>query len=344
LGAFYETLSIAQHLTELEPENPGSRRDLLDVQLKIGDLYWDSHDFDGAIGKFREALKIAEGLVKEFPKDPQWLRERGKAHFRIGRTLELAGSLLRSAQERGEEFDSAEAELGAAQTDQEALVKASPNDSSLQSNLSATRARLAALLVDRGKPSEAEEVLLTAVRLQERLVNADPSNQMSKDFLAPKYSDLSRLYDKLIKPDEARIYAQRAFDLRKELWNLDHSDAKRSADFASTAVALGDHQAAVDQLETYRQALAIWRAMSKSDSALAQLEKSYEEVIKAADAFASQQDWTDAKNTYGVAQTIARLNLNDNGADIDWQNHFRDASNRAAETERQLKNQAAPTR
>ena len=92
------------------------------------------------------------------------------------------------------------------------------------------------------------------------------------------------------------------------------------------------------EIPRYREALDTWTILSRTEKGLEQLRGDYGDLIRVAEAFASANDWTEAKTAYQTALNVAGMNLKRDPTSADWRNVER-AETGAADAARALESQ-----
>jgi len=295
LAAFESARSTAQLLKARQPEDIQWRHDLLDVQLKIGDLKQDSGDLKAAIALIEDSLTIAQEMFAAHSTD-DWRREVGKVQYRLGRAFQLY-----------DRPQDAKSHLLAAEAEQEKLVEKNPKDPGLNSNLSATRSKLADLLIGLNDIAGAERVYRDAIQLQEKSLAADSSNLLSKSFVVPKYLSFSDFLDRQGRSEAAKENAKKASVLAKELWDADEMKVDYADLYAAAGYAYATHLNGSDRVEALRRAVAGWQSVMRSNSSASYLKESLPNIVAMADEFETQQNWADARSCYEIAKYVIDL-------------------------------------
>jgi eukaryotic-like serine/threonine-protein kinase len=230
----------AIELYELALAKAGGNREShigrLNAEAKLGDLYSYTRSPSRAIESYRQALEDAESLLRRFPNDPEVLR--------------LQAGLLNKASREHRHIDDYEASsdfAGRAVSIIEELLRASPGDSELLSQLSTTYANLGMAQSRTGKLQPALENHHRGTPVLEKLTDSDPANTNHLRNLMLAYSHagdvlgsptLSNLGDTAGARD---AYARMA-GIARRLYDSDPANQRWGSDYANALM----RQAAVE--------------------------------------------------------------------------------------------------
>jgi tetratricopeptide (TPR) repeat protein len=293
--------------------------DLIDAEMKIGDIYRDSKDYDKALAEYERGLSICADALRVNPQNLTLLRNQGKAFYRIADLLRLQEKTNEARgyfQKAFEVQDSlVKQNLAAAATAPE------KKDSSLRSNLAATYTNWGLLEKNAGDLELALSKLKDGANLNKELADNEPANPQWLAFLAYNYREIASLLDEdLRRPEDALDYYQKLFAARRALAFRGLGPLKAQKDFAEAAKMLGDHSKGRAKIDPYRSAARVWGRMLEDPqpASVAAVSQQYDAVLSLAKALREQNDWSDAQYAYGVAKQIARKNYEANLSATEW--------------------------
>ncbi|MGE0280046.1 MAG: caspase family protein [Rhizobiaceae bacterium] len=88
---YREAAAAAREALVAQPFNTGLKRGLIVTHYNIGHLEMDDGLYDEALANFNAGLKIAQDLSAEYPANPIWRYDIGRAWERIGRVYQARG-------------------------------------------------------------------------------------------------------------------------------------------------------------------------------------------------------------------------------------------------------------
>jgi len=88
---YREAAAAAREALATEPFNTGLKRGLIVTHYNIGHLEMNDALYEEALANFNAGLKLAEGLSAEYPANPIWQYDIGRAWERIGRVHQAQG-------------------------------------------------------------------------------------------------------------------------------------------------------------------------------------------------------------------------------------------------------------
>jgi YD repeat-containing protein len=326
---FQSALAEAETLNQIRPDE-SSKNDLVDADMKLGDLERDRHNVSAALGEYQAGLSACEAALRDAPDSALLRRDRAKAHYRVA-------DLFLSEKR----FDEAEREFALAETDQKALIESNPTDLSLKSNLAATYARWGLVDRDRNDLDGALSNLKSAVALQETLVANNPGDLSWKEFLAPNYAAIADILERQKLLDQSLLYLKKAFETRVDFAKPSARNLRFMMDFAASAKRVGDSSAGSTRLSAYQQAAQIWELLALGPAA-GDAAGHYDDVAKFAEAFEGEQDWQGALKIWTMAQTLAQLNLKASPSDDRWRQAAETSAKHAADAAGRLASAPAP--
>jgi tetratricopeptide (TPR) repeat protein len=317
-GEYGEAVGIAQKIVSLS-DNETAEADLVDSQIKIGDIHQIRKQYSDALEGYRAGLSTCETALVKFPQSLNLLRNQGKAYYRMAESLKQQN-----------ERDEARTAYQKALEIQQTLVQRDRNDPTLESNLAATYTHWGALDRDAGDLSLALSKFEKGVALQEELQQSDPTNPQWEIYLSPNYVAVADILEKLNRPKDALIYYQRAFDVRRDLAIRALGNPDWQEKFADAAKALGDRSVGLAQIDAFRAPARTWKRLLESPSSASVAARRFDDVIGFAHAFDAARDWPDAQTAYGVAEKIALWNIAKDPSDTTWKDKAQTAAEGAA--------------
>jgi tetratricopeptide (TPR) repeat protein len=299
--------------------NEQGDEDLIDADMKIGDVYKDSQQYSEARREYQSGLATCEAALAKRPQSFNLLRDRAKAIYRIAellRTEKTAGvsdearSFYRQASEVQEALIMRNA--------QEALASHKAPDITLKSNLAATYTHWGMLEREAGNFDLALAKFQQGAALNEELIKAEPGSLQWVTYVAPCYLNSAQILDRLNRPQEARDYYEKFFDARRTLAFRGLGPLRSQSEFAEAARMLGDHSTGLAQIDPYRSATRIWGRLVDDPTAANWAAGQFDVVENFAQSFDAKKDWPDAQAAYRVAMKIAVFNYVKNPSDTAW--------------------------
>ena len=205
LGEYEAAEAVGKKITSLGNDETGES-DLIDVNLKIGDLFSVERKYSEARERYLAALAAADAAISKHNNNVNLLGDKARVLFRVG-------DLLR----REKVFEEARTAFGAAAEVQQSLILQDPQNFSLKSNLAATYARWGTLERDAGNLDIALAKLEQAAALDQELISTQPGNPRLEDYVAPVYASIAEILSQLNRPNDALQYFQQYFKAR-ERW------------------------------------------------------------------------------------------------------------------------------
>jgi tetratricopeptide (TPR) repeat protein/tRNA A-37 threonylcarbamoyl transferase component Bud32 len=270
LAEFRAALALAEKIAASDADNARYKRDLAIAYGRIGTLLEDKGDLEAALDNLKKSQAMTEKLVELDPSNVEWQRDRAVGHDRIGDALlarpDPAGALAqfrksvaidqelaaqdatntkaqhhlalgrykvaRALETRGGkgDADAALAEFKSSAAVDEALVAKDPDNGAWQRDLSRTRQRIGALLVEKGDHAGALAELRAARAALEKLAAQDVADGNLKRNLSVAHEQIAEVLLAQKDRSGARAEYQSALTLAKELAAKNPADQKRAAD------------------------------------------------------------------------------------------------------------------
>jgi serine/threonine-protein kinase len=214
--------------------------------------------FDEALEAFAKARQLAEGLVREFPRDPRYGNE-------LIRTLGNMGLCLMWVRR----FDESSAVLAEAKEVIKTMTEASPTLLEPQRNLIWIESLVASILIRTARDEEAIQVLERVRAGRELLLKANPTEVRHQQQLAWALRTQAACCVTLGRPAQARPLAQRALAVIERTAEANPRRLDIQVELAELHCTLGEIEVADGQPERargyYEQAQAIRRKRVESD-------------------------------------------------------------------------------
>jgi tetratricopeptide (TPR) repeat protein len=249
MEAFQSSLSDAELLVRLEPDNNDAQFLLAQTNFWIGYVHLEQGDIERTLLRFQNYLDISKVLVEKEPMNETWLRELGYAYTNLGTVFNLRGESARAL----EHFQGDQA-IG------KILVERNPDDLNLRFDLAEATSWVGSALSAVGDLHGALEQFREEVAIKNRLVAADSQNTLWKRRLSLGHLRVGQILDALGNSHEALDSFQTALSISQELAALDPSNANWRRDVAwllaatgRIAVASDNPQEALASFESYRR-------------------------------------------------------------------------------------------
>jgi tetratricopeptide (TPR) repeat protein len=307
LRAFEDAKGVAQDIVALSGDE-ASEVDLVNAELKIGDIPHIRRQEDDALTDYRAALSDCEKALGRFPQSDALLQYKANTYYRIAEAERLAGSL-----------EEAKSAYQSAMSIQQALVQRKPGDPDLKSNLAATYIQRGTLEEKEGDLAAALSDFQSGVKPDEELLEGDPTNPRWEAYLAPHYKTIGDILQALNRPTDALAYYEKCLDARRDLALRDRRNATAQEDLADAAKIVGDHGSGLARIDAYRTALRAWKRLLEEAKAASAAAAHFDDLMNFGPAFDAAQDSPDARAAYAAAEKIARMNLAKDPSDKSWQ-------------------------
>ena len=276
--AYEKGIAIDDGLIASRPESAQYRRARALLQVKIGDLLAEGSEWDAAIARYQEALRIFEELSGAEPNNAEAHRFAGSAARKLGEAYEALGKTREALEQYAKLAEGARRGM-----------LADPTNVRASMDYAVALKQRADLLSKLERNQEALPVyreILDVIRPQ---YERDPTNNMLKDRYATLLVYIGDLLVNLHQAAEGRRLYQQGLDLDKQL--ADRPGAT-PGDVAFYAEYLVD--ASLPELHNPAQEIAYARRaveMTKESSAfyLQLLARAYEDAQDAAEAVIAQQ-------------------------------------------------------
>jgi serine/threonine protein kinase len=258
---FQKALALNEELLKREPENSARRVQMVELQIRAGDL---AIGFENRLKEHLKALPFAEQLVAEDSESPEKMRSLVRVNQRIGTDYQLLGSNAEK-ENRAEEARAFFAQALAFQRRMydatERLYAMEPQNSANYRYLALAAINLGEALGKNGEMTEALEMLEKAQKIEEEILRLDPKNNETKFDLVVIHETFGALYRNVKDYKKALERYQKAADLSEEIYNADprklevlkHVNVNYTA-LAEVSDALGEQAKAA----VYRQKSADW--------------------------------------------------------------------------------------
>jgi tetratricopeptide (TPR) repeat protein len=197
-----------ENLAKNFPRNPEYRALLANAQNWLGETQRPSQSYrSGAEDAYGAAIRLQEGLLKEFPENAVYRLELGRTHYNRG--------ILRS------ESQTDDSDYREAIRLLEPLAQMDPSPAlppgQARQELARTYNNLGLLLAAAGRQSEAEKAYERAVAIHEALTRSEPRKREYKLELAKFYGNLAILLQEQGRLDSAKQRNLQALDLFEQL-------------------------------------------------------------------------------------------------------------------------------
>jgi non-specific serine/threonine protein kinase/serine/threonine-protein kinase len=232
-----------------------------EAELELGRTALDlsnslvDRDNAAAIAAAREALTLAESLVRRAPADEAARRLLGSAHFAMATRFVLTEVALPHWSRAGEMF--------------EALLAERPDDPDRQRNVALVNKYLGAHYQFAGDLPRALAHNLRALELDERRVSADPANRQAQIDLAIDLGNVAEVHRQTGRDRDAAEGYERSLVIRRRLSETDPKDDYARGRLAYVHVTLAPIYAALgrsaDALRHGRAGLTIADARAGID-------------------------------------------------------------------------------
>lgn len=319
LGEYEAAEAVGKKITSLGNDETGES-DLIDVNLKIGDLFSVERKYSEARERYLAALAAADAAISKHNNNVNLLGDKARVLFRVG-------DLLR----REKVFEEARTAFGAAAEVQQSLILQDPQNFSLKSNLAATYARWGTLERDAGYLDIALAKLEQAAALDQELISTQPGNPRLEDYVAPVYASIAEILSQLNRPNDALQYFQQYFKARRALAFPGTGSARARSNFADAAKLLGDHSAGLARIDAYRTATRTWSELVNDPGAADAVAKRYDAVLEIARVFEATKDWPDSQYAYLLASRMAHFNFAKDPSNTSWREKAEAAEKAAVE-------------
>jgi tetratricopeptide (TPR) repeat protein len=177
--AYAGALSLRTRLAS-EVQDPECLGELASSHGRIGEVLTERGDYDEALRRYDESLKLLERLVAREPSQSKWRRNMAAAHSKIGETRSSRGDAagaLRSFRESERIMTE--------------LVSADPNNTRWMRELGTCKERIADILLDRGDAGNALAGYQALLKLRQRLAASDPYHVLWQLDLAYAYTKVA---------------------------------------------------------------------------------------------------------------------------------------------------------
>ena len=306
LQEYNEASAVAKKTASLRGSEAADLN-LIDAQMKIGDIYRIDRRYAEAQAAYQSGLGISDAALTTRPDNLNLLRAKGKALVRLAdlKQAENASDDARDVYRKAVEV-------------QDALISRDPRDLTLKSNLAATYTRLGMLEKRAGDLDLALTRFQQGAALNEELIKADPGNPQWRDYIVPSYLQIAEILDQLNRPKEALVFYQRFYEAKRTLAFPREGPARAQKEFADAGKLLGDHSAGLSQIDAYRGAVRIGSKLVDDPKAVEWMANQFDIILGIARVFDAKKDWPDAQAAYRIAQKIAILNFVKNPSDTAW--------------------------
>jgi tetratricopeptide (TPR) repeat protein len=158
-------MTISKRLVTVEPNDPVWRRELMYSYSNIGDVMGLRDDPEASLEAFREALKINQALVVDYPANLDWKFEQVRTQNRTAAVLRSMGRL-----------QEAHGHYRACLNITSELVEAEPSHMQWRSSMGSCHHFLGALATNFGQLDEAFNHFRTEMEIEKELADHDPEN------------------------------------------------------------------------------------------------------------------------------------------------------------------------
>jgi tetratricopeptide (TPR) repeat protein len=306
---YLEAVKLANQLVAAKPDNPEYKQELTVVLNKVGDMQQFRSDWQAALDRYSEGLRIAQSIAGTHPIAVATQRNR------IAQVL--------SARRQPGDRQAALAEYREAlriMTDLWVPGSLAPvsSDDSLVSNIALTHRRIGDLL--RENPEEAEREYQAAVDLRRELYQNDPRNVERRIHLA---TDCMRLGDVLMRKDRRgafRSYSEAAQmaeaivakDPKSTTWqrNLATLNTKRADLSLIRGIEIADTTPEEESARRVKLALERYRAAARNYEDLFKLggrphRELFDVQVKIGDVLVRQGKYDEALEVYQLGSGLA---------------------------------------
>ena len=231
-GRYRKAVSLAEAAVRKLPPDLDTRRQLAGTLRNWGDLAGAEGESnmgkpEQALARYRRSFDIANGLVKEYPRS-------------LAAKKELYGSqmALADAETTAGHHAAAEEQTRGALAMIQEISAADPGNASDRVEVANMSTRLAQVLMDNAKPTEAVPLVLAAESIMEAQVKSDPANRMFRRSLAVTELHVVNALRKSGDPAGALAHAQKALALSQQLSAADAQNVEILSDVANCHLKL----------------------------------------------------------------------------------------------------------
>ena len=227
-----KAVSLAEAAVRMLPPDLDTRRQLAGTLRNWGDLAGaegmsNMGKPEEALARYRRALDIAGGLVKEYPGSRPAKKDLYNSRQALADAETTAGH--RAA---------AEEQARSALTMIQEISAADPGNAIEKVEVANMATRLAQVLMDNAKAKEAVPLVLTAVSIMEAHVKSDPANRLFRRNLAVTELHVVNALRKSGDPAGALAHAQKALALNQQLSTADPQNIEILSDVANCHLKL----------------------------------------------------------------------------------------------------------
>jgi eukaryotic-like serine/threonine-protein kinase len=217
----HKALSLNEELLKLEPDNGVRRVQMVELQIRSGDL---AVGLENNLREHLKAVPLAEELVRQDPNSPEKMRTLVRVNQRVGTDYQRLGGAeeKRNQPEKAREFYRQSLGFHRKMYDgTQKLYDLEPQKSGNYRYLALAAINLGETLGKNGETSEAVEMLEKARRMIEEISRLDAKNSESKFDLSVVYETLGAIYFNAKDFGKAAEYVRKSVALDEEIYKND---------------------------------------------------------------------------------------------------------------------------
>jgi tetratricopeptide (TPR) repeat protein len=198
-------LKEAQELSTVEPRNPRYRRSVAVGYAKVGDIYYETHDFKTAGINFQTSFSILKVLSDNEPNNMQLRRSLGLIDARVALTEMKAGNLVEAINTNRQTIEI-----------QRQISVADPNNLQIRYDLAATLGNLGECYGMVRSFDLAEQTFQEAIAISKQALAKDPTYAQARMNFAVNYVMYAQMLQKSGDPSRALANYQNARKIYEE--------------------------------------------------------------------------------------------------------------------------------
>jgi tetratricopeptide (TPR) repeat protein len=317
---YLDAVDLAKQLATIEPAKVEHQHELIVALNKVGDIHQYRRDWEGALQRYNEGLRIAQSISGTYPGDEATEKNR-------------IAQILSARNQPGDRQAALSGYRDALNVQTNELVRL-PSDASLISNIALTHRRIGELLRD--TPDEARREYEAAIEGRKKLYHSDPGNIDWSAGLATDYMQLGDLFMQKADWRGAIANYNEAIPIAEAIVSKDPASIRWQRNLAALYVKRADisvfranevtKQPELPQDEASRfigSALDRYRLAAQSYENLLKAERPpYRELfdlrIKIGDVLVRLGKYKDALDAYGSASELAQQAATTQRV-VDWQ-------------------------
>jgi uncharacterized caspase-like protein len=310
----YADLRIhAENRLKDDPADPGIRRDLGIVAMKLGNAELTLGRLADALDHFETAQALLAQATGAAPARDDWQGDLARTFDAVGGVHMMHGNLQAA-------YDAFEQGLSIKRR----RASQAPGDMGLQRDLTVSYDEIGDLLRAAGNWREARAVFEESLDVRRRIVEADPDDAEARRDLSVSHDKIGDVLRDARDADGALRSYRQARAIVEELAARDPGDTQLMRDMSVSVSKIGnvlrDQKAYPQALAAYREALAQARGLAAADPDNADWQRDLSVSIeKVADVLNKQGDRRGAFEAYGESLVIMQRLAALDPANVDWQ-------------------------